>query len=151
MTITVLTLPPLRLAALRHVGAYADIGQSFGALDAVVRRAGLGEGHLVAVYYDDPQRVPVEKLRSVAGLVIRDGAAIPEGLMDVRVPGGRHVCGVHVGPYAGLPHAWQSVRAAFSVPGGLTRGDGPSYELYRNTPATTAPEQLVTEICVPVK
>ena len=152
MTVTVLALPPLRLAALRHTGAYLDIGQAFAALDAIVRRSGVGGPNtmLAAVYYDDPAKTPAAALRSDAGVVLNDTDAVPEGLTEVHVPGGRFVCGVHVGPYARLPHAWNDIKMAFAVPGGLRRAEGPSYELYRNTPATAAPEHLITEICVPV-
>ena len=65
MTVTVLALPPLRLAALRHTGAYLDIGQAFAALDAIVRRSGVGGPNtmLAAVYYDDPAKTPAAALR----------------------------------------------------------------------------------------
>jgi effector-binding domain-containing protein len=42
----------------------------------------------------------------------------------------------HLGPYP-------RIAEAFARPGS-------SLEIYRNTPATTPPEQLTTELCIPV-
>ena len=51
MTVTVLALPPLRLAALRHTGAYLDIGQAFAALDAKAFQAEQTAAHVMSAAF----------------------------------------------------------------------------------------------------
>ena len=74
------TLPALRLATLRHLGPYQEIGRTFGRLDDILTRAGLPHRELVGVYYDDPAVTPEDQLRSDAGVLIDEGVPLPAGL-----------------------------------------------------------------------
>ena len=52
------TLPGLRLATLRHLGPYQQIGRTFGRMHEIATRAGLPHRELVGVYYDNPTITP---------------------------------------------------------------------------------------------
>lgn len=143
--------PSLRAGCLRHVGAYTGIGQAFERLTPILKAAGLLEGHfrLIGIYHDDPAVTPPDKLRSDAGILLGPGLPLPPGLAEVTLPAGRYAHLRHVGPYDRLPESWSRIKGPWLTSHGRRR-DGPSYEIYLNTPMTAAPADLLTDIFVPV-
>lgn len=144
---------PLRLAALAHRGPYHEIGAAFEQLSLWAGGQGLfgPETRMVGVYYDDPQEVAAADLRSDAGLTVAESYEPPEPAHLVRLAGGPHAVLRHVGPYATLPRAYDHVYGAWLPKSGREPADAPAYEVYLNSPRDTAPDQLVTEICVPLR
>jgi AraC family transcriptional regulator len=144
--------PPVRLAAVPHTGPYARINEAFKQLDPLAKAAGLvGRGaSLIAVYRDDPMKTPEAQLRSAAGIMISAMTKVPPSLTEVKLEPGRYAHLTHTGPYEGLPKAWQRLWTEWLPTSGHKPAAGPSYELYRNTPATTASEELVTELYLPL-
>jgi len=138
------TLPALRLATLRHLGPYQEIGRTFGRLDDILTRAGLPHRELVGVYYDDPAVTPEDQLRSDAGVLIDEGVPLPAGLEEQRVPGGRFARAEHAGSYAGLPDAWGEFKRAIAAQTGIANPRGYTFELYRNTPMDVPEGELRT-------
>jgi AraC family transcriptional regulator len=151
--VTISDLPAMRLATVPHTGPYREIGPAFQKLGAIAGAGGLFEhpgAMMVGIYRDDPQTTPASSLRSAAALVVPDGVALSDGLIEERLPAGRYATLDHVGPYEGLPDAWQRLAHHEFPSTGRARRDGPSLELYKNDPTDTPPDQLVTTICVPV-
>ncbi len=145
--------PARRLAAVAHRGPYLQIGQSFEKLGAILGGRGLA-GQMqgaVGVYYDDPNAIPAQDLRSHAGAVLPPGLALPDGLDDVRVPPGRYACLRFRGPYAGLQAAYDYLFGPWLAQSGADLGDAPAIEVYLNTPMDTAPDDLLTDVCMPLK
>jgi DNA-binding transcriptional MerR regulator len=69
--------------------------------------------------------------------------------VDVEVlPGGTFACSTHVGPYDQIPLTAHAVLAWCAEHGHPLRG--PVREVYVSDPATTAPDQLVTHLMVPL-
>jgi AraC family transcriptional regulator len=117
-------MPSLRVAAVPHLGAYNRIGEAFQRLSAIAGAAGLLRqgAMMLAIHHDDPETTPVEQLRSEAGLSVPEDVALPkERMMGEWLPGS-----------------------------GLRVGAGPSYELYRSTPAEAREEDLRTDLYIPV-
>jgi len=144
------TLPGLRLATLRHLGPYQQIGRTFGRLHEIVTRAALPHRELVGVYYDDPATTPADQLRSDAGVIIDEGVALPPGLEEQRVPAGRFACAEHAGSYAGLPAAWSELKRTIAAEAGDAHPRGYTFELYRNTPMDTPEDKLLTTLYMAV-
>lgn len=143
--------PARRLAAMPHKGAYAEIGRAFekgGAVLAARKLIGACSG-MVGVYYDDPSAVAVADLRSHAGFEIASGPIDPP-LEQVNLPAGRHAVLRFKGPYSGLPAAYEQLYRNWLPGSGETPADSPVFEVYLNTPMDVAPEELLTEICVPL-
>ena len=138
------TLPGLRLATLRHIGPYAQIGRTFGRLHEIVTDAGLPHREMVGIYHDDPAVTPADQLRSDAGVIIDEGAPLPPGLAEQRVPAGRYARAEHAGSYAGLPAAWGELTRALVARTGVPTPRGCTFELYRNTPMDVPEAQLRT-------
>ena len=148
------TLPAMRLATVPHTGPYNQIGPAFQKLGSIAGPAGLfGKpgAMMMGIYKDDPTKTPADKLRSAACVVIADGAPIPPGLVEDRVDSGKYACLVHQGSYEGLPGAWMKMRDALSGAGNLKSRQAPACEIYWNDPSQVKPEELRTEICVPVE
>lgn len=151
--VTIRPEPARRLAAVAHKGPYMEIGQSFEKLGTILGGRGLwGKvGGLVGVYYDDPSATPVKELRSHAGAVLPGGEGLPAGLEEVRLPAGRYACLRFKGHYSGLQAAYDYLFGPWLSQSGEELGDVPAIEVYLNTPADTAPDDLLTDVCMPLK
>jgi len=150
--VTIRTKPATRLAVLPHRGAYLEIGKSFEAFAAICESRGLWPrlGRSIAVYLDDPDAVPEAALRGYAGAEYR-GVDLPEGLEGWDIPGGRTAALTYKGPYSNLRGVYHSLYGTWLPASGEEPADAPVYEVYLNSPRDTAPEDLVTEICLPLK
>src|SRR5262249_4346498 len=135
MNVAVKEIPGYRLAAVRHKGPYNRIVEAFVRLDGLVRslvRPGTTE--MLAVYHDDPESTPIDELRSDAAITVPEGVILPSGLIERRIPKGRYAWTTHVGPYTGLGDAWAQFMGGWLPKSEHRVGDGPSFEIYRNTP-----------------
>lgn len=153
MDIDIQTMPELRVATVRHVGPYQHISEAFQRLGERAGRAGLigQNGMMMAIYHDDPDATPPDELRSDAALVVEEGAMLPEGLGEARLPAGRYARATHRGAYARLGDSWARLLGEWLPASGHRLGAGKSYEVYRNTPMTVAEDALITELYVPIE
>ena len=100
----------------------------------------------------DPTITPAENLRYDACITF-SRAVQPEG--DIRtqtIAGGRYAVFLHKGAYAGLSDVYRSIFAGWLPSSGCNLRNCPCFEKYLNRdPRRTKPENLRTEIWVPVK
>jgi AraC family transcriptional regulator len=153
MDVTIETLPARRLATVRHLGPYPQIAEAFHRLGTIAAERGLYphvDPPMLALYHDDPETTPPAELRSDAALVVRDGVELPSGLSEVTLPGGSYARASHRGAYSGLGDAWARLMGEWLPRSGFRVGAGPSYEVYVTDPRTTATEDLVTDLYVPL-
>lgn len=144
--------PERRIVALKHSGDYAEIGKSFEAFGALCESRKLWPklGPVIGLYLDSPDDVPEQDLRSYAGAEYR-GAATPDGLEDLNIPGGKTAVLLYKGPYSGIHAAYHSLFGNWLPESGQEPADQPCYEIYLNDPRDTPPAELLTEICLPLK
>ena len=154
MNVEIKQIPERRLGTVRHVGPYNQIplaferlGQILGPAAASLRQRGSA---MIAIYHDDPESVPLEQLRSDAAVIVPPDLALPDGLVEQRIPAGRYACALHVGPYEQLGDAWARFMGEWLPAGGHRVGSGPSYEIYLNDPTTTPKPELRTEMYIPL-
>ena len=144
------SLPALRVAGVRHVGSYMKIGSAFEKLHTAAVVHGLASDprvQLVGVYHDYPETTPEDELRSDAAITMPEGVKTPESLVEQQLPGGRYACAMHNGSYETIGGTWAKLKQEV----GARRGQGPSYEVYLNTPMNTPDKNdLRTEIRIPV-
>lgn len=153
MDVTLETMPTLRLATVRHVGPYPEIGAAFHRLGSIAAAAGLYEHadpRMIALYHDDPETTPPSELRSDAALILRDDTAIPADLTEATLPAGRYARFTLRGAYSGLPDAWARLMGEWLPHSGHRVGPGTPYEMYVNNPMTTATDQLLTDLYLPI-
>lgn len=153
MEATIETMPEMMVATVRHTGPYNQIDRAFGKLGPIAGRAGLFAlpgVKMVAIYYDDPQTTPAAELRSDAGLVVPAGTKLPDGLAAQTLAAGRYAKTVHAGPYTTIGDTWAQLMGGWIPQHDLRIANHVSYEVYLNDPTDTKPEDLRTEIYVPV-
>lgn len=150
MKVELKELPELRLATVRHVGPYNRISEAFDRLGRAAGTAGLfrPDAEMIAVYHDDPDTTPADRLRSDAALTVSSDAVLPSELVEARIPGGRYACTTYVGPYTGLGDAWAEFMGGWLPKSGHRIGPGSTFEIYRNNPTNTPPEKLRTELYI---
>jgi AraC family transcriptional regulator len=141
------------LAAVPHKGSYHEINVAFGKASALLATRNLMERaeKMIGVYYDDPDSVAVRDLRSHAGFTFSGDLAVEAPLEKVTLPAGRYAVLTFKGPYTGLPTGYDQLYGSWLPGSGEEPADSPVYELYINTPMTVAPDDLVTEIHLPLK
>lgn len=146
-------LEALRLATLPHTGSYMEIGKAFDALFGlfVSRNLMKPASRTVGIYYDDPGAVPVEQLRSRAGIEVDEALALEPPLEEARIAAGPHAVLIHKGPYSGLDAAYRWLYAEWLVKSGREPADAPVFEEYLNNPRQVPPSELLTAICLPLR
>jgi AraC family transcriptional regulator len=108
------------------------------------------QAQLVALYYDDPQTTPADRLRSDAALSFPPGSDVPAGLIERRIAAGEYATIVHAGPYNRLGDAWIALKQEIATRGFKTIA-APGYEVYLNDPTSAAPDELRTELFAPIE
>ena len=151
-TVEIVTAPARRLIAVPHRGSYMHIAKAFEALGTIIAARNLWNHTqgMIGVYYDDPSATKEALLHSHAGLVVSADLPSVEGLEDVFLPGGRIAVLRFKGHYSGLPAAYQHLYGSWLPASGQDAANAPVFEHYLNSPSDTAPENLLTEICLPL-
>ena len=152
MNVEITTQPQLRAAGIRHVGPYTQISEAFARLGAVAGKAGLfgANALMIGLYHDDPRTTPERELRSDAAVTVSPSMKIPAGLTELVVPRGRYARTTHFGSYETIGDTWSRLMEEWFPQNGHRIGDGVSYEIYRNDPTNAKPEDLITDIYIPV-
>ncbi|HOX60305.1 MAG TPA: AraC family transcriptional regulator [Verrucomicrobiota bacterium] len=139
---------------VRRTGAYKESASA--AWEAVCGFAyprGLvqADREFIGISHDDPQITSADKLRYDACITVSQPVK-PEGEVGVqKVAGGRYAVFLHEGPYENLIRTYQVIFGEWLPSSGQELRDVPSFELYLNTPQDTRPENLKTEIYIPLK
>ena len=144
--------PARRLACLPHRGPYSQINRAFEKLGATITSRGLAPQvrRMIGVFYDSPADVAPTNLRSHAGFEVVGDMAIDAPMEELTLPASRLAVLTFKGPYAGLMAGYNQLLGAWLPGSGETLADIPMYEVYLNTPMDTAPDDLITEICLPL-
>jgi AraC family transcriptional regulator len=151
--VEVKTLPPQRIASVRHVGPYSQVGLAWGKLCAWAGPRGLlaPATRFIGVSYDDPQITPPEKLRYDAAIAL-NAPVQPEGEVGVtELAGGDYATILHKGPYEELGRSYGVLMGNWLPASGRELRDAPAFEVYLNSPDYTRPEDLQTLIHVPLE
>ena len=72
--------PAVRIACLPHTGPYNQISEKILRVKKLLDDHKDALGRPCGIYYDDPDRVPDEKLRSKGGYVLKQDVALPPEL-----------------------------------------------------------------------
>ena len=143
---------PLRLAFVRHVGPYDEVGIAWGKLMSWAGRRGLlGPGmKMMGVVHDDFEITPPETLRYDAALPV-DESVQPSGELGIQTLEPReYAAATHRGPYTALGETYARLCGEWLSASGRELLTAPALEFYHNSPMSTAPENLLTTIHLPL-
>lgn len=148
--VEITTIEPLRLMTYDHQGDYMNIGGVFEKLFIYASSQELMNDNTrsIGLYYDDPQSVELDQLRSKAGLTI-DKSTTPTGddaPEITNIPGGKCVSLLFKGSYAELEKPYNWLFGEWLPNSGHEPIDFPPFEEYLNDPKTTPPSELLTRI-----
>jgi len=105
----------------------------------------------IGISHDDPEVTEAEKLRYDACVVISKDIK-PEGEVGVKiVAGGKYAMFLHKGPYSGFQEVYNYIYGAWLQESGSELREQPCFEKYLNSPDKTKPENLKTEIYIPIQ
>ncbi len=141
-----------RLAFVRHVGPFDQVGQAWQRLLSWAGRRGLlGPGaEMLGVIHDDPEITPPERLRYDAALVVSERVK-PDGDVGIEeLPPCEYAVAVHRGPYETLYKTYARLCGEWLPSSGREARTAPGLEIYRNAPQTSRPDDLITEIHIPL-
>jgi AraC family transcriptional regulator len=147
------TVPPRRVAFIRHVGPFAAAEPAFQRLFIWAGRRGLfrPDTLVLGICPDDPDVTPAEKIRFDCCLTVED-LVKPEGEVGFQeVAGGDYAVATHRGPYDRLGETYRWLYGVWLPASGREPADAPPFEVYRNTPGETPPEDLLTDVYVPLE
>ncbi|WP_163808963.1 AraC family transcriptional regulator [Pseudodesulfovibrio sp. JC047] len=153
MKVKIERIAPLRVAYVRHVGPYKDCTQAWETLCAWAEPKGLFDPlpKFIGICYDDPQVTPADKIRYDACFTVH---ADVEGAGEIGIQtlsGGDYAVTRHCGPYSELEQAYGKLMGQWLPTSGQELKEGPSFEIYLNAPDNTPPEELQTDIYLPLK
>ncbi|QQE12410.1 AraC family transcriptional regulator [Planctomycetota bacterium] len=152
MDIQIKTIDPIPVAFIRNVGPYQTITKAYEKLFMAMSPKGFlnDSTKVLSIGYDDPGTTPPEKIRADACFSVSENFE-PFGEVGYQVvPGGKYAVATHVGSYDGLKDAYRELYGSWLPKSGHTPRDQAPFEVYVNSPQDTAPEDLITEIHLPL-
>lgn len=147
------TIPTRPAVGLEHRGPYHGIGATFGLLFTHLAKANM-TGEVAGVfgrYVDDPKLVAPADLRSHACAFLRQPSGAPAPLEIFDAGGGLYAVLTYNGPYSAMQPAYDWLFGVWLPKSGRIPRDAPCLEINLNTPDTTPPQDLLTEICLPLE
>lgn len=153
MEVKIKKIEPIRVAFMRHVGPYEKCGKTWEMFCSFLGRKGMfgPKTRLLGISHDDPEVTSPDKIRYDACVTV-DESFQPEGEVGVQViPGGEYAAAIHQGPYERLAETYNRLIGEWAPQSGRVLKSGPCFEQYLNDPNSTKPEDLLTEVHVPLE
>ncbi len=153
MDVKVETIDPMRVIFMRHTGPYDQVGDTWMSLYSWAGPRGFVGPTSIAfgVVYDDPDVTPPERLRCDACIIV-DRVVEPEGAVALQqIAGGAYAVTRHVGPYSEFSITYARLFGEWLPKSGREVRSAPALEFYRNAPMNTKPEDLITDIYIPLE
>ena len=148
-------LPVRNLLYIRLFGDYRlnDYGGTWLRLIRFVQEHSLPMGEVtpLCIYHDDPKVTPPDRLRTDVCMMMPVTCA-PAGDIGFRqLPAGRYASFIYKGSYEHLQAVYDTIYGKYIPEMECTLRNESSAERYLNDPCCTAPEDLLTEIYIPVE
>ena len=163
MDVTIKPFPPRLAAATRHVGPYTECAPAWDRLCGAMGPLNLmGQGTLAcSICHDDPDITPVEKCRMEVCVSLPEGTTEQTPAVQTLLQNkdiyllvlggdGEYASALVKGPYSLLHSVYRSLYGEWLPASGREPAPIPGLEIYHNCPGSTAPEELLTEILIPL-
>jgi len=154
MNVRIEEVPQEKVIFIRHTGPYDQCGAAWETLWEWAGPRGLcrPDAKYIGISYDDPQVTPPDRIRYDACITVAEDVAVggPIGLRTMDA--GAYAIVRHKGPYSGLEEVYAQLMGQWLPESGREFDDAkPSFEVYLNRPDTTPPDELLTDVCLPLK
>lgn len=153
MNVTIKQIDDMRVAYVRHTGPYSECAPAWDTLCTTLAPEGLlgGDAKVLGLGHDDPDTTEPEKIRYDACVTVPEDFT---GLGEVSVQtisGGRYGVTTHFGSYDNLIDTYRTLFGQWLVQSEFELADKPCFEVYLNDPESTEPEDLITDIYLPLQ
>jgi AraC family transcriptional regulator len=138
----------MTLVYLEHTGPYDRMGDVFARVGEYAAHKRL-TGDIVGLYFDDPTQVPAERLTARVGITVPQGTVPDSGFGVEEIPAQEVVYAILKGPYEEIAKEYPYMMQWAEEKG--YQVSGPLMEIYLEAGPDVPPEQLVTEVRIPVK
>lgn len=141
-----------RVAFMRHTGPYDHVGDTWQKFMSWVMANGMFNriNSVFAAAHDDPEVTPPDKLRYDCCIEVDDSFE-PSGEIGVQtIASGKYASATHKGPYSELGQFYGGLMGQWMPKNNHRPANGPCLESYKNNPQNTPPEELLTEVFVPI-
>lgn len=146
-------IKPIPVIYVHAIGDYNDVGPAWEKLSHFMKEKRLFSfgTDFIGVCYDDPSVTETEKLRYDACASVKKEVK-PEGEVGYKlIDGGIYAIFRHNGPYKDFSQTYDEIYLNWLPDSGYELRDLPPLEFYLNDPNKTKPQNLKTDIYVPVK
>ena len=106
-------------------------------------------GPMIGVYYNDPRQVKPEELKWDIGFVVNQDANVQAPLKKEECKAHTAAVYMHTGPYEMLGQAYEKI-FKYADDNGY-KSLWPVYDRYLNNPMQVKPEELKTEVIIPLE
>jgi AraC family transcriptional regulator len=153
MNVTIKQLKPMRVAFMRHVGPYNEVGGTWEQLMMFLGKEGLlgGDAQFIGICHDDPAVTPPDKIRYDACVTVGDSFRAAGEIGVQTIPGSEYAVLTHFGPYNKLGESYAKLLGQWLPRSGRSLRPTPCFEVYLNSPESTEPEDLVTDLYAPLE
>jgi len=144
---------PMTVVSLSFTGPYEQTQDKLEELMSWLLRAGHPYCQPpVALYYDDPEKVPPADLRAEVCLAIAEECEPADDVKRKELPAVTVAFAAHEGPYSGISQVYQEIFGWMAKNGYRQVQDTPSREIFLRIPdEVDDPKAFLTEIQVPVE
>ncbi|MCB2155476.1 AraC family transcriptional regulator [bacterium] len=145
MEVSIVEIPRMRVACMRHTGPGPDCGPVVDSLDKWARRRGLVNNKtvFVGVSYG-----PINYDACVTVDEKFEPSADDEGVEIQEIGGGEYARVLHEGPLERLGETYAYIIGQWAPHSGRELAHRPCLEFPKNDPSSTPPEDIRMEICV---
>lgn len=154
MTPEIRTIDPMPVLFVRRTGPYYQAaGEAFGVLCQFAGPRGLlgPQSRMIGISHDDPHVTEESKFRYDACVTI-DREERPDGDVDAKtIAGGKYAVFLHAGSYERFQQTYDQIFKAWLPGSGEKLREEPCFELYLNSPDQVKPDDLRTEIWLPLQ
>lgn len=109
------------------------------------------ESKFYGINWDDPEITAEEKVRYDACISINSNTSVAEEFSEKTILGGRYLCFLYEGDYQNLGLVYDHIFKRWILEKEYELREQPVFEQYINNMAITPPEELLTEIFIPIK
>lgn len=150
-----LTLPDKKVLCVEVIGKYGgeEVEKAWEELSAFVRTNRIigWNRELFSLYYDDPDTIGAENCRSEVCIAVKKNVKCTGRIKQRMISGGNFTMYRYKGPHERLWDLYDYIYKNRIVPSDLKLRNAPFLEKYCGYSKNTSPEQLITEIYLPIE
>lgn len=148
------TIDPMTVLFVRRTGPYYQAaGEAFGVLCqfAGPRRLLGPSSRMIGISHDDPNVTEESKFRYDACVTIDRDVKAEGEVAKKTIAGGKYAVFLHAGSYDRFQQTYDQIFKVWLPDSGKKLREEPCFELYLNSPDQVKPEDLRTEIWLPIQ